>query len=783
MFSPVQACVRPLLFLLVLLAHVVGFGATTEASPPSSPLLHDGGQARREDCLGQGCRSEGLSKDEAPSLSLLQQKQNAQSLSNARMETKMEAMSNAAVIQSMVQQGRITAKMARGLSNASLLLEAAHSAGLSRWTLVDAEDHISSAVKELRSQRPSSKTGPSLSLLATSAHANPATVTGTVGKIPNEELATALVRADGILGPVAGLVGGEFSGTRSWDTDLNEALDALLLIGKLLKVLPPVAPAGGFLMVGVVLLKAIIPFFADEPPNPFEELYERIMADMHITVNRAVMRAYLKGLSQDALTLAEELEWVPKMLNQKGAEYSSTVSLTYELMAQHDCAGLSYKIRTSWRTGTVTQKAEWAQVILPLAEIVAALQVCLVLNIGSHDPSFKSHTKARLEQLLAKDRFSWGSMFREWLEDWRAANLQRRRAHLGDWTYTHCEAGILWNWHALTTFRGKCHLETNVCKATGCVGEIEGYYDKNKGGIPDNSWWFDTMSLCKQWKLEDKRYIENDPRTLPCHVKHRDLWLESVYDGTAPNQWNAGMANEESHYNKVAGLLVMQVHGQVKLLNEVLADRPPVATGAGQRLGVNESLLGQCQGDCDTDEECQEHLVCKQRQGTSSLPVQCIGDVAADPGLSGVDFCIMPELKHHGWHNVDWTYVPYGDKARNPLQLCEGDCDNDAECAGHLICHQTSSGDTRVPGCWGLPVPEMDYCVHPPRSIVNKGTGAHSQPLGLCEGDCHRDSDCKPGLVCFQRDEETLGNGESEVPGCKGSPDSPLRNYDYCVAP
>eukprot|EP01047_Picozoa_sp_COSAG01_P089270 COSAG01_NODE_21418_length_903_cov_1.079602_1_plen_281_part_10 len=45
-------------------------------------------------------------------------------------------------------------------------------------------------------------------------------------------------------------------------------------------------------------------------------------------------------------------------------------------------------------------------------------------------------------------------------------------------------------------------------------------------------------------------------------------------------------------------------------------------------------------------------------------------------------------------------------------------------------------------------------------------------PLGLCEGDCDRDSDCAQGLSCVHR------NGDSAiVPGCTGTLTS---NGDYC---
>ncbi|CAB9505694.1 expressed unknown protein [Seminavis robusta] len=44
------------------------------------------------------------------------------------------------------------------------------------------------------------------------------------------------------------------------------------------------------------------------------------------------------------------------------------------------------------------------------------------------------------------------------------------------------------------------------------------------------------------------------------------------------------------------------------------------------------------------------------------------------------------------------------------LGHCEGDCDNDAECADGLICYQRTVGDS-VPGCTGNLNTENDYCI------------------------------------------------------------------------
>jgi len=59
-----------------------------------------------------------------------------------------------------------------------------------------------------------------------------------------------------------------------------------------------------------------------------------------------------------------------------------------------------------------------------------------------------------------------------------------------------------------------------------------------------------------------------------------------------------------------------------------------------------------------------------------------------------------------------------------------------------------------------------DYCFHRPANYIwkmgNNGLPAERFPLGKCEGDCDRDSECAEGLKCFSR------SAHEEVPGCVG---------------
>ena len=136
-----------------------------------------------------------------------------------------------------------------------------------------------------------------------------------------------------------------------------------------------------------------------------------------------------------------------------------------------------------------------------------------------------------------------------------------------------------------------------------------------------------------------------------------------------------------------------------------------------------------------------------------------------------------------------------------PLSKCQGDCDNDNQCIGSLICFQKNSGGSGiVPGSAGRDTSNNDFCVDPADVGAPTGsppttptapaptpspTGSRTSlfsyggspptsvlPLGVCEGDCDSDADCRSGLMCLQR-----GVNAGPVPGCNGVDNEAT---DYC---
>ena len=132
------------------------------------------------------------------------------------------------------------------------------------------------------------------------------------------------------------------------------------------------------------------------------------------------------------------------------------------------------------------------------------------------------------------------------------------------------------------------------------------------------------------------------------------------------------------------------------------------------------------QGDCDSDNECENGRTC----------VQIAGEV---------DVCEAPTVCPHPIGH--WDYC----KDCGPCDAGQGDCDLDSECQNGLPC-------VLVPGmdvCCPHPIGHLDYC----------------RDCGPCyagQGDCDRDSECQSGLTC------------AKVPGVDVCCPHPIGHWDYC---
>jgi len=122
---------------------------------------------------------------------------------------------------------------------------------------------------------------------------------------------------------------------------------------------------------------------------------------------------------------------------------------------------------------------------------------------------------------------------------------------------------------------------------------------------------------------------------------------------------------------------------------------------------------------------------------------------------------------------------------KGQLEECQGDCDSNGHCKGHLKCWQRHDYSA-IPGCKGRGGFTWDYCYDPVKkaqreamardytSLKNYGWTPIGSVLGKCVGDCDHNGHCKGDLVCKQRD------SNEKVVGCSGVGAS---GVDFCYDP
>eukprot|EP01047_Picozoa_sp_COSAG01_P027209 COSAG01_NODE_1788_length_9229_cov_55.522125_4_plen_833_part_00 len=192
---------------------------------------------------------------------------------------------------------------------------------------------------------------------------------------------------------------------------------------------------------------------------------------------------------------------------------------------------------------------------------------------------------------------------------------------------------------------------------------------------------------------------------------------------------------------------------------------------SGTKLVVTMDIdkkMGHCEGDCDVDTDCMPGLKCVQRNGKTVVP----GCIAGGPGdVKDYDYC------SRSTHLINKAAALIRCTPSKKCGQCDGDCDDDTDCMPGLKCFQRND-KTVVPGCVaGGPgdVKDYDYCYGGTHLINKGGSGCtSSKKCGQCDGDCDDDTDCMPGLKCFQR------NGKTVVPGCVAGGPGDVKGYDYC---
>lgn len=139
---------------------------------------------------------------------------------------------------------------------------------------------------------------------------------------------------------------------------------------------------------------------------------------------------------------------------------------------------------------------------------------------------------------------------------------------------------------------------------------------------------------------------------------------------------------------------------------------------------TDDEPCGTAEGDCDDDSECLPGSICVDNQG------------AKYGWSSGVDVC---EAQCHSGSLGGLSFC----SEECPCGIGEGDCDDNDECLGELICRHNvgakygwSSGVDVCEKCHDGTLGDWSYCS--PECPCDEG-----------EGDCDSDADCAGNLKCL----------------------------------
>jgi hypothetical protein len=158
--------------------------------------------------------------------------------------------------------------------------------------------------------------------------------------------------------------------------------------------------------------------------------------------------------------------------------------------------------------------------------------------------------------------------------------------------------------------------------------------------------------------------------------------------------------------------------------------------------------LRECEGLCTSHDDCAGSLLCFLDRNDEDVP-GCYGE-----GQTRSTFCYSEGLLTMGDKDKPISAFPLGE--------CEGYCKKDDDCAEGLRCFQRR-GTEQVPGCSGIGDRGEDYCyLESLFKADDNGKPSSVFPLGECQGDCDKNSDCLGGLQCFKRPNKEI------VPGCPG---------------
>jgi hypothetical protein len=189
--------------------------------------------------------------------------------------------------------------------------------------------------------------------------------------------------------------------------------------------------------------------------------------------------------------------------------------------------------------------------------------------------------------------------------------------------------------------------------------------------------------------------------------------------------------------------------------------------------------LALCEGDCDSDDDCAEGLICWMRNSGDEPVPYCEGPV----GTSRTDYCVHdsaafaapsaapstepstgPSTEPSTGPSTEPSTAPSASQSPSGIPTKSlAPSTSPTESIVPSVAPTVSNAPSTSASPTTILIPLVDYGDLPPSDKI---------PMTLCEGDCDDDSDCLPGLVCLQRD------AGDDIPGCQGDLSS---DSDFCV--
>mmetsp|Transcript_82462 Transcript_82462/g.229853 ORF Transcript_82462/g.229853 Transcript_82462/m.229853 type:complete len:844 (-) Transcript_82462:71-2602(-) len=153
-----------------------------------------------------------------------------------------------------------------------------------------------------------------------------------------------------------------------------------------------------FLGMAVTLLCSIFQgLFGTQQTNELQELYDLIMEQTKELIVRNNLRVKIQDLETEVMAVTEELSWVPEMLAAREDAQGRHTHLIYDIMIQHHLAILAKDIA---KPSVGADEEEYRAYTLQLLLLVANTQVNVLLDIGFQEPAYVTAINSRLRELL-----------------------------------------------------------------------------------------------------------------------------------------------------------------------------------------------------------------------------------------------------------------------------------------------------------------------------------------------------------------------------------------------